>query len=124
MVINHALTWNMYFHRSILENLVVVGRTCIHSSIIRLYPIEMKSGPPRISVIAFVDRVPLSVHIIVTQLSTVNPWYSSAVREPPEKTLQFLGTVDRSVVRSAPQADRLVSSKDNWTGQCRAVLSS
>ena len=124
MVINHALTWNMYFHRSILENLVVVGRTCIHSSIIRLYPIEMKSGPPRISVIAFVDRVPLSVHIIVTQLSTVNPWYSSAVREPPEKTLQFLGTVDRSVVRSAPKADRLVSSKDNWTGQCRAVLSS
>ena len=118
------LTCNLYFHQSMLENLVVVGCTCIHSSIIRLYPIEMKRAPPRITVGVPVTRAPLSVYIMVTQLSTVNLGYTSAVRVPPDKSLQFPGTVDRSVIRSAPKADRLVSIKDNWTSQCRAVLSS
>ena len=102
----------------------VLGHTCIVSSIFGLYSTEMKDSPPHSSVDFSAAREPLSVHIIVTQLSIVNLGYSCAVRVRPKKSLQFIGTVSRSVLRSAPNADRLVSTKDHWTGECRAVLRS
>ena len=117
-----SLTCNLNYHTLVEKSPVVVSSTYIHSSQRWLYTFEMENSLPNRNLECCVTSIVLHEHIIITCDFYLNNWYATVVVKSPLVSKQFANSA--IAFSSAPNANCFISANQNWTSECRAILSS